>query len=89
MRADLLVMCVRVFALCFACAILLCVLRARFCFALCVRVFACDVRTRFFLCCACADLLVMCERDFGNPIYHRYSFIIIHYVSQDLCIIVS
>ena len=47
----------RVFALCFACAIFLC-----------VRVFACDVRTRFFLCCACADLLVMCERDFASAL---------------------
>ena len=43
------VMCVRDFALCFACAFLFCVLCVRFCFALCVRVFACDVLTGFFL----------------------------------------
>ena len=50
-------MCVRVYVLC-----------VRFCFALCVRVFSCDVRTGFFLCCACADLLVMCERDFSRTL---------------------
>ena len=72
-------MCVHVYDLCCACVILLCVLRARFCFAfcvrdfalrfaLCVRVFACDVRTRFYLCCVYADFLVMCERDFASAL---------------------
>ena len=59
------VFCVFVFDLCFAFAILFCALRVRFCFVFCVRVFACDVRARFCLRCACADLPVLCERNFG------------------------
>ena len=56
------------------CEVLLCVVRARFCFAFCVCVFAlrfacefliCDVRARFCFCCVCADLLVLCERHFA------------------------